>query len=416
MMTKPVKLGFFGGLITGRKTDGTGTFIRQIDGKNFPCSSLSSYAPFSPKIVDGVVTGGGVPAYINEIEIPNAPHNVDQARQTVWGSGPTLGVYTNKTLFCNWLDYVGWLVPIGLGEVIWVALPGGCGMASQIGHDKAPAITITYTGDEPPAKPKWVTASKDGRKAVLFGDNAFYDVAVNVIKLTGVVNSGTTSTVRYEVTMTLTKETRINTIIGHIIAKNSGIITPVTIRGYLQDPQKIDSVTLNDYADYGGELWRSYDVYRVHDRADYLIGGDVFVSFETERVGLSLLPELTHENAINMTRDSYMQTKDYYNTLVTASVLGNQVFNKEKFPYTSEMDVNVNVVPGNVIDIRIREYDPIVVALYDRSVIFMNGETRTVYDDSNTIKKGSNPTNLRAVSPDKIYLSDDPKDMSCFFV
>lgn len=416
MMTKPVRLGFFGGVITDRKTNGTGTFVRQLDSKSFPCSSLSSYAPFSPKIVSGLVTDGGVPAYINEIEIPSAPHNVDQARQTVWASGPTLGVYANKTLFCNWLDYVGWLIPIGLGEVIWVAMPGGCGMASQIAHDKAPAITITHTGDDPPAKPKWVTASKDGRKAVLFGDNAFYDVVVNVTKLTGVVNSGTTSTVRYEVTMNVTKETRINTVIGHILTRDSGAITPVTLQVYAQSSQKIDSVTLNAYADTGGEDWASFDVYRIHNQTDYLIGGDVFVSFETEWVALSRLPEMASSTRLNLTQTGYLLSKDYYNTLVTASVLGSPVFNKEKFPYTSIMESKVKVVPGNVIDIRITEYDPTVVAIYDRSVTFVNGETKTVYDDTSTIKKGSNPTILRAVSPDKIYLSDNPKDMSCFFV
>jgi hypothetical protein len=53
--------------------------------------------------------------------------------------------------------------------------------------------------------PKWVCSSWDGSCAVIYDGIYFYDVAVSVVKKTGVTNPGTTSKVRYEVTLAYTR-------------------------------------------------------------------------------------------------------------------------------------------------------------------------------------------------------------------
>jgi hypothetical protein len=79
-------------------------------------------------------------------------------------------------------------------------MPGGGGWVSTVPINHQPSIAMDKRGDDFRGNPLWVSASLNGKKAIIRDDRGyFYELDITVNKVENVQNTSTDSTERYDI-------------------------------------------------------------------------------------------------------------------------------------------------------------------------------------------------------------------------
>lgn len=392
-MIVPVSMGFFGGHVEGA-ANGVGTFVRD-DGSRF---AWHGYSPFFTWF-----DGSTWPAYCNRTRVPGAPHNVPGARQEVWAYGPNDCLYGGKypvNIFTG-SALVAWLYPIAPGEVLWLGAPRAAGMADMGDQSVRPAFTVAVSGDVP-LSPKWVCSSWDGSCAVIYDGKFFYDVAASVVKKTGVTNSATTSKVRYEVTLAYT---RYIDSVGRVVDIEKNALYGIDVIN-LSEGISLGTVTITAASGLSETVQLSQQVFHLR----YAFNGKPLAEFKT------ILHDVgEHTNIKQIDVDAYLQQHGIYDQKMSAWLLGEEVLSEVTFPRTSMLGHTFALNAGNVFSLQCWDI-PDGGSKHVDFAGFGDALAGSPYTGSAVIKSSPDAVYLRAIAPGKIYLSDNEKDQSFFFV
>jgi hypothetical protein len=424
MMVKPVSLGFFGGMIKDCGTNRQGKFVREIDNATFDWDGIiAGWAPFRPHFIPGTgtVKDGGLPAYVNEIAIPGAPHNVPGARNTVWGSGPTLAIY--GTIVPNYQSTVSWLVPLSLGEVIWVGMPGGGGWVSTVPINHQPSIAMDKRGDDFRGNPLWVSASLNGKKAIIRDDRGyFYELDITVNKVENVQNTSTDSTERYDISAQIQRKDN-PLVIGDSENFNSDawIIkddVPVAFN-MAQGQYETTSLSYVEVGSFNGHSYGyAWQKYRQVAHVGSFTHTRYIESYASEYSGMvsgvgGFLCDINPANDPSLNGE---KINAMFNAVWAA--MPTEVVRCE----VAGVDIGYELAtyPG-FSSSRISVYKNLAqILLFDTSgnphYVYWDMVNDRPFSEDHIVRKNAAATFVRALSPDRIYLSDDSNDMSCWFV
>jgi hypothetical protein len=390
-MMQPDRMGFFGGHVEG-VSGGHGVFVRD-DGVSFPWSGI---APFLPD-----ADGNSWPAYCNRAVVPGAPHNVPGARRDVWSYGPNPCLYAGKYQFQVPLFSdvtIGWLFPIAPGEVLWIGAPAGAAMADLGSSSARPAFNVVVSGDRLVLSPKWAYSSLDGRCAVIYDGKFFYDATVSVEKKSGITNEKTSSKIRYDVFLTYT---RYPDSVGRVLDVEKNTATDVDFINLSTDEnvgfvsidgnqtQLIKQITHYKYSCYGKPLFEY--------RHDFIYG-----------VPNGYVKELAIEK--------YLQDHGMDERIVTVNVCGQTEIDSKPFPRTSLVGYRFYIYPCNMFYGTVVELVDGAASSVVRNSFFGNAFDGVKTPPDQIVKKNSDSLIIRAISPEKVYLSDSDVDKSFFFV
>jgi hypothetical protein len=157
---------------------------------------------------------------------------------------------------------------------------------------------------------------------VIYDGIYFYDVAVSVVKKTGVTNPGTTSKVRYEVTLAYT---RYIDSIGRVVDIENNTLYGIDIVN-LNEAIMLGSVTITASSGLSDTVQLYQQVFHLR----YEFNGKALAEFKTvvHDVG-------EHPNIKQIDVDAYLQQQGIYDRTMSAWFLG-----KRLFPKSLSLDLN----------------------------------------------------------------------------
>ncbi|MTD32502.1 hypothetical protein [Paludibacterium denitrificans] len=432
MIDQPTQYGFIGGgyvvvtpdkdapysSITGFGT--TGTLFRD-DGQTFPWKGIN---PFDCKLNNygGFLTGGS-PVYMNVTTVPNAPKNVPGARNDIWTSGPQMSVYGGKhRLGGGWLC---WLYPIAPGEVLKLTVGAG-GYADDREYTYQPNVVvhsaITKTEDDD-SDYEWVMASKDGKTALLRSTRRYYyQVNVtSVVRTDNVSDPYRINKTRYDVTMTIQQLGRVRVDVEEggwtyfykgplYTLSEAGKVVPVDF--YVRTTSTVEMVKVREELTYptsdgaGHPMGTPYIVEYGYYLEDYTFSqkiGSISFDFHRKNAEDGWSRRQDTGEILPYGTDSF----DLPALEITHSLIGIDIG-------TDDIDVGSFSDGSHTLNVM-----PLTISESTSHVdhhVYYDLTTQQVIPEDKILRKNANASYVRAISPDRIFLSDNPNDQSVFFV
>ncbi|BAK76507.1 hypothetical protein NH8B_2121 [Pseudogulbenkiania sp. NH8B] len=412
--------------ITGYGRSGT---LHRWDGQSFAWRGAN---PFGFQWDDkGNFKNGGPPSCINVVDVPGAPKNVPGARTEVWFTGPQLSVYAGQVLGQSYYRSPPWLYPIGPGEVLWLSFDGG-GFADERDRLLQPEVNIQETNSFAwtlawNENIEWVWCSLDGKKVlVLVKGWGYFEADVTAVTRTdNVGNPKRLNQTRYDVQIAVKQVANIlprysGTSGGAAFLMPEGVVKLVetqeafdsdsvisAYQGVLEgtynedDSQPSVSLTLSQYWRVVTLSLEGRDLVTFKYGQQYVSACTIDGESIQDYMAGSYTPNLEDrwwESYHGLPYGALMRV--YYKAL---AICGESYAIEDMGrPFLSSlMRVGIVEVPQNGVP--------------DPTFYYIDAVKGSLIPDDHIIRKVPNARHLRALSPDYLYLSDNPDDQSFFF-
>lgn len=412
--------------ITGYGTSGT---LHRWDGQSFAWKGANPFTYEWDRY--GNFTNGGPPAYINVIDVPGAPKDMPAARSDVWVAGPQLSVYAGQVLGNRFYGSPPWLYPIAAGEVLWLSF-SGAGFADERDSIHQPEVVIHYTYSFTwtlswTEGVKWVMCTRDGKHVlVMVEDRGYFEAVVtSVTRTDNVGNPQRLNQTRYDVQISVKF---VASVFGMITPGEAAFMRPDGTVELVQTHETVESDGVIDsyqgVVDDREKEDGSYPVFvitlsQIWYRVTHSLAGKPLVTY---RYGQKYVSAFTidgepaeedgsgwYSNAVAVAW--WEEGHGMLPGELTRLIYGDLVICGQAQPI-ADPDMGrpylSSVMHVGVIEVPLSE-EPYWTTFY-----FDAPQGRMIPDD-HIIRKTSDAQHLRALSPDYIYLSDNPNDQSFFF-